>query len=68
MWKKLFKTLGIYDVDYHKKYRKHLRSERYKTYIDLVADDIYEKFRGVSAAKIKALIFSKPTFTITKEF
>jgi hypothetical protein len=63
-WEKLFKSLGIYDVDYHKKYRKYLHSERYMTYITLVTDDIYEKFRAANAAKVEALVFSKPTFKI----
>ena len=64
-WIKLFKALGIYDEDYHEKYRAYIHSERYKTYIDLVANDIQEKIRALNKADIQALVFSKPTFTIT---
>ena len=64
-WSKIFKSLGIYDVDYHKKYRDYIHSERYKTYIGLVANDIQEKIRALNKADIQALVFFKPTFTIT---
>jgi len=66
-WEKLFKALGIYNKDYHEQYRAHIKSERYKTYIDLVANDIQEGFRVSNKADIKALVFSTPTFSITKE-
>lgn len=61
----MFKALGIYNEDYHEKYREYVHSERYKTYIDLVTNDIQEKFRNMNKKQIKALTFSKPTFTIT---
>lgn len=66
-WEKLFKALGIYDVDYHEKYRKYLRSERYKTYINLVEKDIREKIESANRKKIDELMkekFPKPEFRI----
>jgi len=65
-WAKLFKTLGIYDEDYHTKYREYIHSKRYKTYIDLVANDIQEKFRLDVNTKAKEMIdemFGKKDFT-----
>ena len=44
-WKKVFKAWGIYDEDYHKKYRQYIHNKRYETYIDLVIGDIKEKFK-----------------------
>jgi len=64
-WKKLFKVLGIYNVDYHEKYRKYLYSERYKTYINLVEKDIRERIELVNKKKIDELMkekFGKPDF------
>ena len=43
LWTKIFKSLGIYDEDYHEKYRDYLHNKRYETYIDLVIGDIKEK-------------------------
>jgi len=66
-WEKLFKALGIYDVDYHKKYRKYLHSERYETYINLVEKDIREKIESVKKKKIDELMkekFPEPEFKI----
>jgi len=40
LWTKAFKVLGIYDEDYHKKYRQYIHNERYETYISLVINDI----------------------------
>ena len=55
-WEKLFKVLGIYDVDYHKKYRKYIHGERYKTYIKLVEGDIRKKIKSVNRKKVKELL------------
>jgi len=66
-WEKLFKILGIYDVDYHEKYGKYLHSERYKTYINLVEKDIREKIESANKKKIDKLMkekFGKPEFRI----
>lgn len=63
-WKKLFKALGIYNKDYHEKYREHIHGERYKTYIDLVMGDVKERFRSLNKMEVRELIFSKPTFAI----
>jgi hypothetical protein len=51
-WKKLFKAWGIYKVDFHKKYRKHLKGKRYKTYIDLVIGDIKKSIGSMNRAQI----------------
>jgi len=48
--------LGIYDVDYHKKYRKYIHSERYLTYIKLVEGDIREKIESANRKKVDGLL------------
>jgi len=58
-WEKLFKILGIYNIDYHKKYRKYLHVKRYKTYINLVEKDIREKIESVNRKKIDKLFEEK---------
>ena len=58
-WEKLFKAWGIYNIDYHKKYRKYLYSKRYKTYINLVADDIQENIRNCNGKQIRELMDKK---------
>jgi hypothetical protein len=45
MWTKAFKSLGIYDEDYHDKYRAYIHAKRYEKYIDLVIADIKENFK-----------------------
>ena len=45
MWENQFKIWGIYDQDYHKKYRHHLYNKRYETYIDLVIGDIKDNIK-----------------------
>jgi len=40
-WANVFKSLGIYNENYHKKYRKYIHSKRYKVYINKVAEDMY---------------------------
>ena len=44
LWTKVFKKLGIYDEDYHEKYRQHILNKRYEKYIDLVIEDIKNKW------------------------
>ena len=56
MWTKVFKSLGIYDEDYHTKYRDYIHSKRYKTYIDLVANDIQDKIQSAVVSKVKIII------------
>ena len=66
-WEKLFKALGIYDVDYHEKYRQYLHSERYLTYINLVEKDIRGKIESANKKKIDEIMkekFPKPEFKI----
>jgi len=65
LWTKIFKSLGIYDQDYHQKYRKSLYSKRYKTYINLVANDIQKKILNMNKKKIRELMnkkYPKPDF------
>ena len=64
-WEKLFKAWGIYNVDYHEKYRKYIHSERYKTYIDLVTEDIQESIRLMNKAQIEECM---KVFSWKKEF
>jgi len=64
-WEKLFKAWGIYNIDYHKKYREYLHSERYETYINLVANDIQEKIRAMNKKQFRELMnkkFPEPDF------
>ena len=64
-WEKLFKAWGIYNIDYHKKYREYLYSKRYLTYINLVANDIQDKIRDCNGKQIRELMdkkFPKPDF------
>jgi len=56
MWTKAFKAWGIYDEDYHEKYRDYIHSKRYKTYIDLVANDIQEKIRLSVLSNVKIIV------------
>jgi len=51
-WEKLFKVLGIYNIDFHEKYRKYIHSERYKIYINLVTKDIQENIMAMNKAQI----------------
>ena len=51
-WEKLFKTWGIYNKDYHEKYREYIHGKRYKTYIDLVTEDIQGSIRSINKAQI----------------
>lgn len=39
----LFKKLGIFDENYHEKYREDLLQKRYKEYIEKVKLDMYAK-------------------------
>jgi len=40
----IFKNLGIFDEDYHQKYRDLIRQKRYKEYIENVKLDMYAEF------------------------
>ena len=42
-WSMIFKKLGIFDEDYHEKYRDCIRQKRYKEYIENVKLDMYAK-------------------------
>jgi len=59
LWTKIFKSLGIYDQDYHEKYREYIHSERYETYINLVANDIQEKILHINKKQIRELMDKK---------
>jgi hypothetical protein len=58
-WEKLFKAWGIYNANYHKKYRKYLHSKRYETYINLVANDIQDSIRNCNKKQIRELMNKK---------
>jgi len=36
---------GIYDKDYHEKYRDYIHNKRYKKYINLVLNDIKDSIK-----------------------
>ena len=64
-WEKLFKAWGIYNKDYHEKYREHIHSERYETYIKLVEGDIRESIKSLNKSKVNEIleeIFGKKRF------
>ena len=66
-WEKLFKILKIYNVDYHKKYRKMLHQKRYNAYINMVIEDIQNNIVAMNKKQIQELMnrkFPKPEFKI----
>ena len=67
LWTKVFKALEIWDIDYHEKYRKHIREKRYGEYIEKVTDDLQEKIYQKNKKDIENLIkeqFPEPEFKI----
>ena len=62
----IFKELGIFDENYHQKYRDLIRQKRYKEYIENVKLDMYAKlFDARLKERIKKLIeekFPEPKF------
>ncbi len=67
IWEKLFKGWGIYNQDFHEKFREQIHSGRYKVYIDLVEGYIIEKIESVNRKKIDGLMkekFPRPEFKI----
>ena len=40
----VFEKLGIFNENYHDKYRKHIKQKRYREYIELVKLDMYAIF------------------------
>ena len=61
----IFKELGIFDENYHQKYRDLIRQKRYKEYIENVKLDMYVKlFDARLKERIKKLIekFPEPKF------
>ena len=63
-WSMIFKKLGIFDENYHQKYRNYIHQKRYKEYIEMVKLDMYAKlFDARLKEKIDKLIkekFPKP--------
>ena len=64
----IFKKLGIFDENYHQKYRKLLKQKRYREYIENVKLDMYAKlFDARLKEQINKLMnrkFPKPEFKI----
>ena len=62
----IFKKMGIFDENYHSKYREYIRQKRYREYIENVKLDIYVKLFDIRLKeKIKKLIkerFGKKEF------
>ena len=62
----IFKKMGIFDENYHSKYRDYIRQKRYREYIENVKLDIYVKLFDIRLKeKIKKLIkerFGKKEF------
>lgn len=64
----MFKVMGLYDEDYHEKYRKYIREKRYAKYIDMVIGDIQNKIYDKNKKQIEKLIkekFPEPEWKIT---
>lgn len=64
----IFKRMGIFDENYHQKYRKMIKQKRYKEYIENVKLDMYAKiFDARLKEKIEKLMeekFPKPKWEI----
>ena len=59
--------MGLYDEDYHEKYRKYIREKRYSIYIEKVIDDIQQKLNSKTKKQIEKLIkdtFKEPEYKI----
>ena len=55
-WENLFKAWGIYNADFHNKYRQYIHGERYKIYIKLVTKDIHESIKSINKAQIEEFL------------
>ena len=67
LWTKVFQKMGLYDEDYHEKYRKYIREKRYSIYIEKVIDDIQQKLNSKTKKQIEKLIkdtFKEPEYKI----
>lgn len=67
LWTKVFQKLGLYDEDYHEKYRKYIREKRYSIYIEKVTADIQQKLNSKTKKQIEKLIketFPEPEYKI----
>jgi len=63
----IFRKIGIFDEDYHQKYRKMLHQKRYNAYINMVIEDIQNNIVAINKRQIQELInrkFPKPEFKI----
>jgi hypothetical protein len=63
----VFKAIGIYDEDYHEKYRKYIREKRYGEYVRKVTEDIQNKIVEKNKKDIEKLIkekFPEPEYII----
>ncbi len=61
------KALGIYNQDYHEKYRHEIHNKRYTTYINLVMNDIKEEvYEAAKKSRHEFLkkVFPMPNFVI----
>lgn len=59
-WSIIIKGLGIFDEDYHQKYREYIRQKRYAEYLANTRFDIYTKiFDARLKERIKKLIEEK---------
>jgi len=67
-WTSVFKSLGIYNENYHKKYRKYIHNRQYKVYIKKVAEDMYKKlFNELIRLRIIKVInkgFPRPLYSM----
>jgi len=67
LWTKIFKVTGIFDENFHKKYRDFIHKKRYNNYIDMVLEDIKNNIRTMNKKQIQELMykkFAKPEFKI----
>ena len=56
----IFKKMGIFDENYHSKYRDYIRQKRYREYIENVKLDIYVKLFDIRLKeKMRKLIREK---------
>jgi hypothetical protein len=68
IFSRIFKALGLYDQDYHDKYRQYIKEKRYKKFLEMVRLDMYTglldlKFKLDAEKKIKET-FPEPPYII----
>jgi len=59
IWTAIFKEAGLYNEDYHEKYRDYIHEKRYGEFINLVAKDIDNIILTIDKKQIRELMNKK---------